>query len=453
MSQVKLFSSTGTRVARRSGKPKKQKVKKPLKTLAIWLLVILCLEALYFFCVYTNNSFVKKWRTIYINTAMDTMRHQWLATYFIPKDVIDEVRYEYGLVRAATVGKESNANWGKKDDTPAGTDTPAADDNVTHINPNITHESEQTEDNTPTAEELEKQAQENFYSVFWELDRTSMEAYLAEHPDTLANGWDQIYINEAGFDDEGTSIQSTFGEQVLAINYREKILLVHAEGEGYRGVLAVAKVPARLSLENAAQHGTIGQTVGEIAEETGDILAMSASRVPETDEGEGALPVGYAMSGGVGYGEHLDGPAEYGYCRVEISNDNVLSIVKTTDPVGRTCRDAVETQPALIVDGAVQSLSGWTEQNPRACLGQSSRREMLLLVIEGHNLTEGIYGAALSECAQILTRHGAQQAVNLAGGTSAILWYDGQCVTRCSNSYHTEGRLLPNAFVYHARTD
>lgn len=103
MSQVKLFSSTGTRVARRSGKPKKQKVKKPLKTLAIWLLVILCLEALYFFCVYTNNSFVKKWRTIYINTAMDTMRHQWLATYFIPKDVIDEVRYEYGLVRAATV--------------------------------------------------------------------------------------------------------------------------------------------------------------------------------------------------------------------------------------------------------------------------------------------------------------------------------------------------------------
>ena len=101
----------------------------------------------------------------------------------------------------------------------------------------------------------------------------------------------------------------------------------------------------------------------------------------------------------------------------------------------------------------MQSLSGWTEQNPRACLGQSSRREMLLLVIEGHNLTEGIYGAALSECAQILTRHGAQQAVNLAGGTSAILWYDGQCVTRCSNSYHTEGRLLPNAFVYHARTD
>ena len=208
MSQVKLFSSTGgARVAKRSGRAKKQKVKKPLKTLAIWLLVILCLEALYFFCVYTNNSFVKKWRTIYINTAMDTMRHQWLATYFIPKDVIDEVRYEYGLVRTATVGVESSSTWGKKTDA-AGTDTPSDPDaNVTHIDPNVTHESD-TKDDTLTPEEQEKQAQENFYSVFWELDRTSMEAYLAEHPDTLANGWDHIYINEAGFDDGGTSIQS-----------------------------------------------------------------------------------------------------------------------------------------------------------------------------------------------------------------------------------------------------
>ena len=42
MSQVKLFSSTGTRVAGRSGKPKKQKVKKPLKTLAIWLAAVPC---------------------------------------------------------------------------------------------------------------------------------------------------------------------------------------------------------------------------------------------------------------------------------------------------------------------------------------------------------------------------------------------------------------------------
>lgn len=216
MSQVKLFSSSGgARVAKRSGRQKKQKVKKPLKTLAIWLLVILCLEGLYFFCIYTNNSFVKKWRTIYINTAMDTMRHQWLATYFIPKDVIDEVRYEYGLVKAGTVGKEST--WGRTDPVPADQTPSTSNDSIVTLDPNVTHETDQPDAEELTQEELEKQAEENFYSVFWELDRTSMETYLAEHPDTLANGWEHIYINEAGFDDEGTSIQSTFGEQVLAM--------------------------------------------------------------------------------------------------------------------------------------------------------------------------------------------------------------------------------------------
>ena len=294
---------------------------------------------------------------------------------------------------------------------------------------------------------------EDFYEMFWEIDRDSMQAYLDEHPEALDAGWTGININESGLDQSGTTIRTTMGEQVLAINYREKILLVCAEGEGYRGVLAVAKVPARLGLENAAQLGTNGQKVGEIAEESGGILAVSASSVPETDEGEGALTAGYAMSAGAGYGTHFDYPAEYGYCRAELSSDNVLSIVPTTDPVGTACRDAVETQPALIVDGAMQNLNDWTEQNPRACLAQSDRQEMLLLVVEGRNQKEGILGAGLSACASILARHGAQQAVNLAGGTSAIMWYDGQYVTRCSNAYHADGRALPNAFVYHYRTD
>ena len=160
MSQVKLFSSSGgARVAKRSGRQKKQKVKKPLKTLAIWLLVILCLEGLYFFCIYTNNSFVKKWRTIYINTAMDTMRHQWLATYFIPKDVIDEVRYEYGLVKAGTVGKEST--WGRTDPVPADQTPSTSYDSIVTLDPNVTHETDQPDAEELTQEELEKQAEEN----------------------------------------------------------------------------------------------------------------------------------------------------------------------------------------------------------------------------------------------------------------------------------------------------
>ena len=75
---ITLFGNAknAAHVAGRKRKPKKEKVKKPLKTLAIWLTVLLVLEGLYFFCAYTTNEFVSHWRTVYINTALSTMRHR-----------------------------------------------------------------------------------------------------------------------------------------------------------------------------------------------------------------------------------------------------------------------------------------------------------------------------------------------------------------------------------------
>lgn len=444
MSQVKLFSSSGgARVAKRSGRQKKQKVKKPLKTLAIWLTVILCLEGLYFFCVYTNNAFVKKWRTIYINTAMDTMTHQWLATYFIPKDVIDEVRYEYGLVKAATVGKEST--WSKPDTTTAADGS--ANNNITHIDPNVTHETD-TKTDELTPEELEKQAEEAFYELFWELDRSSMEAYLAQYPDTLANGWDHIYINEAGFDDQGTSIQTTFGEQVLAIDAKNAVLLVRISGKGYRGVLAVGKDPSLLSIEMASTLGVAGQLSGEIAAAHNGVLAMNANGFLDPGgAGNGGLLAGYSMSNGTAYGDHF---SAYAYKRIELHEDNLFYIKDALSPVSEDCTDAAEFTPALIVDGKKIMDDYWTGEQPRACIGQSEKYEILMLVIEGRYPLEGILGTSVNNCSEILLQHKCMQAINLDGGSSAMLWFDGEYVTQSSSSplRYTGGRPLPNAWVY-----
>ena len=133
MPQMKLFgnSRSAARVAgkrkpdsEQAPKEKKQKKKKPLKVLAIWLTVILCLEGLYFFCCYTNNAFVAKWRTIYIQTAMSTMRHQWLATYLLPESVVDDVMRKRTESMEALGDKESS--WGAKpeDTTPTAPEEP-----------------------------------------------------------------------------------------------------------------------------------------------------------------------------------------------------------------------------------------------------------------------------------------------------------------------------------------
>ena len=297
---------------------------------------------------------------------------------------------------------------------------------------------------------------DDFYELFWELDRDSMENYLSAHPEALADGWAGININEAGFDQSGTSIRTTMGEQVLAVNYRQKALLVRVEGENYRGVLAIAKVPARVSIEMSEGIGSYGQLAGEIAQANNGILAMTCNGFLDPDgKGNGGELAGYAMSDGVSYGAHYPYYEGFPYYRMELHTDHWMSIKRVDEPVDPDCRDAIEFQPPLIIDGEILHNESWVSENPRACIGQSDRGEILMLVIEGRMPEEGITGTGVNECAAILARHNAVQAMNVDGGTSAILWYDGQYVTRCSNPAirYTGGRALPNAFIYHKRTE
>ena len=113
------------------------------------------------------------------------------------------------------------------------------------------------------------------------------------------------------------------------------------------------------------------------------------------------------------------------------------------------CTDATEFTPALIIDGV--NVAGedytYTAMNPRACIGQTKDESILMLGIEGRKVDS--IGCNAVECAAILERYGAYQAMNLDGGTSAGVWYEGEYIMRCSNSnLIPEGRRLPNAWDY-----
>lgn len=427
MSQVKLFGGKSRRAAPQSSasKARKKKQRSPLKLITVILTILAVLECGYFVCVYSDIPFIAKWREIYIQTAMDTMSHQWLAKAFIPQGVIEEAMASRAAAMQEQTEHNSSDNWA---DNQQSTDT----------EPKPT-----TPENTVT-EDPEKTA---FYELFWEIDPNSMDAYLKQHPETLDNGWDEIYINEAGLDDEGTSIQTTMGEQVLAIDVPNQILLVRVKGSGYRGVLAVAKDPSRLSVEMSDGIGSYGQYAGTIAKNNNGVLAMTASGFLDPDGvGNGGLATGYCMSNGEVY---QGAPFGWSYKRIELREDNYFYIVDTSAPVHEDTTDAVEFTPALIVDGKVLATSGYNALNPRTLIGQSDKGEILMMVIEGR-LVQSV-GITVDDCAPILLAHNCMQALNLDGGTSSILWYDGEYVTQCSNLACPEGRLLPNAFVYKAQ--
>lgn len=393
-----------------------------LRRLALLLAVLL---GLYAFVLWAPVPFVERMRNMYIETALSTMSHQWLATAFFPKSLVEDVRQQMQAAQNSQNGMVSD--W-----------TASAGE---HQMPDIPEIPAGETGSTETGDE----AMEAFFQLFWELDRQSVLDWVREEPQLLEHGWAHLSANEAGLKDEGLPVYTTMGEQVLAIDAHEKVLLVRVKGSGYRGVLAIAKDPSRLSLQASSQLGERGENAGVIAEAHNGLLAMTASGfIDEEGHGKGGLVTGFALCDGTAYGNHFGG----GYKRMELREDDLLYIVDAGAEVSPKATNAMEFTPALIIDGeiTVDSSCGWTALNPRACLGQSARYEILMLVIEGR-LAQSI-GTDVIRCAEILQRHECMQAMNMDGGTSATLYYDGEYVTQCSNTALPAGRLLPDAWVF-----
>ena len=76
----------------------------------------------------------------------------------------------------------------------------------------------------------------------------------------------------------------------------------------------------------------------------------------------------------------------------------------------------------------------------------TTSRAMISPYFEGR-LTTSV-GISVPDCAAIMAKHDCMQAMNLDGGTSAMIWYKGKYIMRSSNPALTAGRTLPNAFVY-----
>ena len=276
------------KIMREPPKPKVKKKKSDRRRRSFWshlgrfIVVMAILFGLYLTAVFSDIPFIAKWRTIYIQTAMATMRHQWLATYFIPGFVIDEAMTELEQSREMQIGV--NSTW-------EGVTAGHSKNTVLTRNPTLTNTAGMSDD------------QIDFYNDFWEIDVDTMEDYVREHPDVVQKGWSKININEAGLDDDGTTIRTQMGEQVLAVNAAERILIVREKGTNYRGLMAICKDPSRISMHYAATLGIVGQRCGEIAEAHNGIIGVTASGfLDDGGVGSGAEPVGFSMCNGEPYG-------------------------------------------------------------------------------------------------------------------------------------------------------
>ena len=429
---IKLFGNSRSPRLQKDIK-KKTKAKTKTKRTALdrivsILMVLVTLEALYCTAVFSNIPFIADLRTRYIATAWETMNHRWLATAFFPPAVVKAVTDQMSATQEAQIGVNSNWNQGTKKTTQ--------------------QEQKPGQEPEQEPEDLIPEDQKAFFELFSEIDYDSMQAYVKRNPDVVARGWDKISINDSDIHSDGVDIVTTQGDRVLALDVQNAVLLLRVTGTGYRGVLALAKDPSRVSIQAASSLGAYGQVAGDIAQDHNGILAMTASGfIDNGGAGNGGILAGYAMCDGEEYGRAHMG---WSYKRAELHKDNLLYITDAQAEVHPDTTDAVEFMPALIVDGEVlvDETNFWNAINPRAVIGQNANHDIMMLVIEGRQYNS--LGTGVVEGAAIMSRYDCMQAMNLDGGSSAIMWYDGAYVTRCGNTSLAEGRTLPNAFVYEA---
>ena len=393
---------------------------------------LLCLFLIFCICyltvVFSDLPLIKKYREMWISTAWSTMRHQGLATYYFPPSVVKVVTEREQEGRDAQVGENTQDSFNEEADVHEWLDPEKAH--------GLAEQDTGFSELTPE--------QQEFYGLFYELDRDSAEAYFAANPKALTNGYMHMLVNEAALSKNGTSIQTKLGEKVLAIDAENQILIVEVDCDGSRGVLAIAKLPSRLHLYAAKNLPYMGETAGSIAERNGGIMALTGSGFDDPGGvGNGGLVAGYAMCDGK---EHKGAPFGWGYKRIELRKNDWFYITDTFDKVNKDTTDAMEFSPAMIINGKKLDPGIWTSQNPRACIGQSERGEILMLAVEGRTLASP--GCSVTVCADILLKHDGITAMNCDGGTTAMLWYRGEPLIRCSNAAIPQGRHLPNAWVY-----
>ena len=377
---------------------KKQKI-------VIWIVSILLFMVLgYCTAVFSNIPFIKKWREIYIETAMTTGKHQWLATAFIPGYIIDDVMSSAMEEQALQDSLESK--W----------------------------ESEEIEINTPATN---NQTEEKlFYEKFWEVDKNSLETYMS---DKGISTYKDLLIENL---DGSVNITTTFGEKIKVLDYENNLLIVEVTGEQYKGLLAIIKNSEQVTVAKSTSLGSYGNLITKFAEDNHALVAINASGFQDEQyKGNGCTITGSMVLEGVEYGNPIGALKFFGF-----KEDNKLYIENYNSQTIADYKWGIQFSPALIVDGSkyVQGTFGYGLQ-PRSAVGQTMSGEFLMLIVDGRQVGHSL-GATVNDLAEIMLRHKAYQAMNLDGGSSSIMNYRGKTINRPS-SKNSLGRYLPNAFI------
>ncbi len=246
-----------------------------------------------------------------------------------------------------------------------------------------------------------------------------------------------IKIGSADADDTGVS--ATYAEDEDG----DGIIFEEIHGSGYTGYLITVLDPKRIILGAPDNYGSVGLTLEEMVKKYDALGGINAGGFKDDGgTGLGGVPEGLTLVNGESVGKTDDTSVFVGF------DDNGIMYVGYFDAWSAEqngIKNGVSFGPVLIMNGEPADSSSFESGvNPRTAIGQRADGAVLMLVIDGRQVHS--MGAKYADCLNIMLDHGAVNAINMDGGSSTSMYYNGEYVNR--NSSETGERALPSAWLF-----
>ena len=222
------------------------------------------------------------------------------------------------------------------------------------------------------------------------------------------------------------------------------INMVGVTGANYRGVMMVVQDPKRVFVGTPDQYGSVGLTLQQMIEKYDAVGGINAGGFEDPNgTGMGGIPEGIVIRDG----QLVWGSAGSMTTVIGFDGDGILHVgyMSAQEALNRGIVTACSFGPALVVNGEAMNSNEISSSgvNPRTAIGQRADGAVLLLVVDGRQITS--LGATLEDLISIMLEFGAVNAANLDGGSSSLMLYEGEPMNINSSLIGT--RPLATAFI------
>ena len=225
------------------------------------------------------------------------------------------------------------------------------------------------------------------------------------------------------------------------------IQIYELKGGTYHGYMMIVEDPSRVTVGTCRDeyNNSAGKQLYQIAERYEAVAAINGGAFSDSGgHGNGGQPIGLVVS--EGKLKHNAQPSEWRNLVIGFTQDDILVFGKwsTEQAYNKKLRDAVAFGPALVQNGKAVDVRGISSGlNPRTAIGQRADGAVLMLVVDGRQANS--LGATFSDLIKIMLDFNAVNAANLDGGSSSLLYYQGDYVN--NGVVLTGSRNMPTAFI------